>query len=119
MGGWNGGWWEIGGMVVGGWWEDRGRDGGCHGAPLELQRGSQGPAPVASEKSGPFSSCERPVGIPFESLLVNRSVSRVQSGNSMFLCSGDWDLGLPIKVQLGSQASSGVEAWNSAFLLSC
>ena len=110
---------EGGGRLVGRWWEDRGRDGGCHGAPLELQRGSQGPAPVASEKSGPFSSCERPVGIPFESLLVNRSVSRVQSGNSMFLCSGDWDLGLPIKVQLGSQASSGVEAWNSAFLLSC
>ena len=56
VGRWIGGWWEIGGTVVGGWWEDRGRDGGCHGAPLELQRGSQGPARVASEKSGLFSS---------------------------------------------------------------
>ena len=119
VGGWTEGWWEIGGTVVGGWWEDRGRDGGCRGAPLELQRGSQGPACVASEKSSPFSSCKGPVGIPFESLPVNRSVSRVQSGNSMFLCSGDWDLGLPIKFQQGSQASTGVEAWNSAFLLSC
>ena len=41
---------------------------------------------------------------------MNRAVSRVQSGNSVFLSSGDRDLGLPIKVQLGSQASSGVEA---------
>ena len=82
--------------------EDRGRGGGCRGAPLELQRGSQGPARVASEKSGPFSSCEGPIRIPLESLPVNRSVSRVQSGNSVFLSGGDQDLGLPIKVQLGS-----------------
>ena len=46
-------------------------------------------------------------------------MSRVQSGNSVFLSSGDRDLGLFIQVQLGSQASSGVEAWNSAFLSSC
>ena len=50
---------------------------------------------------------------------MNKAVSRVQSGNSVFLSSGDRDLGLPIKVQLGSQASSGVEALNSAFLSSC
>ena len=33
-------------------------------------------------------------------------MSRVQSGNTVFLSSGDRDLGLPISVQLGSQASS-------------
>ena len=97
-----GDWWDGGGRVLGGWLEDRGRGGGCRGAPLELQRGSQGPARVASEKSGPFSSCEGPIRIPLESLPVNRSVSRVQSGNSVFLSGGDQDLGLPIKVQLGS-----------------
>ena len=80
--------------------------------------GPQGPAPVASEKSSLFSSCEGHVGILLESLLVNRAVSRVQLGNSVF-SSGDRDLRLFIKVQLGSQASSGVEAWNSAFLSNC
>ena len=49
---------------------------------------------------------------------MNRAVSKVQSGNSVFLSGGNRDLGLHIKVQLGSQASSGVEAWNSAFLSS-
>ena len=50
---------------------------------------------------------------------MNRSMYRVQSGNSVFLSSSERDLGLPIKVQQGSQASPGVEAWNSAFLSSC
>ena len=96
--------------------------GGKLGAPLKLRQGTQGPqgpAPVASEKSGLFSSCKGHVGILLESLLVNRAVSRVQLGNSVFFSSGDRDLGLFIKVQLGSQASSGVKAWNSAFLSSC
>ena len=69
--------------------------------------GTPGSARVASEKSGLFSSCEGHVGIPFESLQVNRAVSRVHSGNSVFLSGEDRDLGLPIRVQLGSQASSG------------
>ena len=46
-------------------------------------------------------------------------MSRVQSGNSVFLSSGDRDLGLFIQVQLGSQASSDVEAWKSSFVSSC
>ena len=50
---------------------------------------------------------------------MNRAVSRVQLGNSVFLSSSDRDLGLFIKVQRGRQALSGVEAWNSAFLSSC
>ena len=39
---------KVVGRMVAGWWEG--------GVPLELQRGSQGLARVASEKSGPFSS---------------------------------------------------------------
>ena len=38
------------------------------------------------------------VGIPLESLPENRSLSRFQSGNSVFLSGRDRDLGLPIKV---------------------
>ena len=63
--------------------------------------------------------CEGPIRIPLELLPVNRAMSRVQSGNSVFLSGGNRDLRLPIKVVLGSQASSGVVAWNSAFLSSC
>ena len=50
---------------------------------------------------------------------MNRALSRVQSGNSLFLSGSDWNLQLPIKVQQGSQALPGVEAWTSAFLSSC
>ena len=64
-------------------------------------------------------SCEGHVRIPLESLPAKSAVSKVQSGNSVFLPGSDRDLGLFIKVQRGSQASSGVEAWNSAFLSSC
>ena len=66
-----------------------------------------------------FLSCEGLVGIPLEILPVNSAMSRVQSGNSLFLSGGDRHLGLPIKAQQGSQALPGVEAWNSVFLLSC
>ena len=89
VGEWIGGWWEGGGRVdwkvVGVLWENRGRDGGCGGVHLELQRGSQGLVRVASDNSGLFSSYEGPVGIPLESLLVNRSVSRVHSELSVSL----------------------------------
>ena len=84
-----------------------------------MQRAPQEPARVASEKWGLFSSCEGHVGIPLDSLLENRAVSRVQSGNSVFLSGSDRDLGLFIKVQRGRQALSGVKAWNSAFLSIC
>ena len=87
--------------------------------PLNLQQGPQGPTHVALEKTGLFLMYEGHVGIPLESLPANRPVSRIQSGNSVFLSGGDRDLRLPIKVQLGSQASPGVEAWNSAFLSIC
>ena len=96
---------------------------------LELRREASGSSQVATGTSGSRSccfsevrslwSCEGHVRIPLELLPANRAVSRVQSGNSVFLYGGNRDLGLPIKVQLGSPASSGVEAWNSAFLSGC
>ena len=58
--------------------------GGKLGVPLDLRWGPPGPARVASEKSGLFSSCKGPVWIPHKSLPINRAVSRVQSGNSVF-----------------------------------
>ena len=113
-----GGWWRM----VGGWWEGGWRIVGRVVVVVGLLSSCNGNLRdrlVLPEKSGLFSSCEGPVGIPLESLPVNRSVSRVQSGNSVFLSCGNRNLWLPIEVQLGSQASSGVEAWNSAFLSSC
>ena len=75
-----------------------------------MQQGHQGPARVASEKSVLFLSSEGHIRIPLESLPVNRAVSPVQSGNSVFLSGSDRDLGLFIKVQCWNQALSGVEA---------
>ena len=96
---------------------------------LELRREASGSSQVATGTSGSRSccfsevrslwSCEGHVRIPLELLPVNRAMSRVQLGNSVFLSGSDRDLRLPIKVQLGNQASSGVEARNSAFLSSC
>ena len=45
---------------------------------LELQREPQGPARVASAKSGLSYSCEWHVRIPLELLPANRAVCRVQ-----------------------------------------
>ena len=45
---------------------------------LELRREPQGPARVASAKSGLSYSCEWHVRIPVELLPVNRAVCRVQ-----------------------------------------
>ena len=42
------------------------------GLPLKLRRGPQGPTCIASKKSSLFSSCEGHIGIPRESLMVNR-----------------------------------------------
>ena len=51
--------------------------GGKLGVPLELQWVPQGPACVASEKSGLFPSCERHVRIPLQLLPGKKVVSRV------------------------------------------
>ena len=71
---------------------------------------------VLPQRSQLSSSCEGHVRIPLESLPVNRAVSRVQLGNSVFLSSGDQDLGLPIKEKT---ASSRVDRGISWFFSSC
>ena len=70
-------WWEGGGRVLGRWWAGAGRIVGGVGFAvglLSLQGGSQGPACIASEKSGLFSSCEGPIRIPLESLPGNSQI---------------------------------------------
>ena len=97
---------------------------------LELRQEPWGSSRVATGISGTSSWLPQRSQVYFRVARVSsgflssrcwrmRAVSRVQSGNSVFLSSGVRDLGLPIKVQQGSQASRGVEAWNSTFLSSC
>lgn len=57
-------------------------------------------------------------GIPLESLQGNKASSRVEAGNSGYLCSSDWDLRDPIEFQKGSQSSSHIETWYLVFLSS-
>ena len=56
------------------------------------------------------------LGIPLTLLQGNRTSSRVEVGNSVFLSICNRDLGVPVKFQHGSHALSRIEAWNSAFL---
>ena len=62
------------------------------GVPLELRRGPQGLARVASVKSSLYA-CEGIFGIPLQSLPGPRSSSGVEAGTSGFLSSTDRDLG--------------------------
>ena len=99
-------------MVVHGlWWESWGSSG--------VSVGISGAGSCCLREIRSLFEFQGPVATPVESLLVNRTVSSVSLGNSVFLSGSNWDLGLPIKVQLGNQASSVVEAHNSAFLSSC
>ena len=52
-------------------------------------------------------SCERPTGIPLQSLPGPRSSSGVEAGTSGFLSSADMDFGVPLEFQQWSQSSSG------------
>ena len=98
-------------VVLGLWWESWGSSG--------VSVGISGAGSCCLREIRSLFEFQGPVATPVESLLVNRTVSSVSLGNSVFLSGGDRDLGLPIKVRLGNQASSGVEACNSAFLSSC
>ena len=64
--------------------------------PLELGRGPQGPARVASGKSSLHASCEGPLKIPLQSVPGLKSSSEAEAGTSGFLSSADMDLGVPI-----------------------
>ena len=66
------------------------------GVPLELRRGPQGPARVASGKSSLHASCEGPLKIPLQSVPGLKSSSEAEAGTSGFLSSADMDLGVPI-----------------------
>ena len=63
---------------------------GNFGVPLELRRGPQGPAHVASEKSSLHASCEGPLGIPLQSVLGSMSLSGVEAGTSVFFSGVTW-----------------------------
>ena len=88
------------------------------GVPLELQWGTQGPAPVASGKSSLHASCEGPLRIPLQSLPGLRSSSGVEAGISGFLSHAYMDLGVPLGFAQESQASSRVETCTSTLLSS-
>ena len=75
---------KMNGRVVGGCWEDSGRGGLCRGAPL-LARGISGTGLYCLREVRSLFEFEWHVGIPLESLPENRSLSRFQSGNSVFL----------------------------------
>ena len=79
------------------------------GVPLELWWGSQGPPPVASEKSILHTSCEGPLGIPLQSPPGSRFSSQLEARTSVFLSSADMDLGVPLEFPQGSQASPPLE----------
>ena len=64
---------------------------------LELRRGPQVPALVASGKSSLHVSWEGPLGIPLQSVPDPRSSSGAEATTSGFLSSDDMDLGVPIE----------------------
>ena len=75
---------------------------------FELPRGPEGASNVVSGKSGIFSSCDGPLGIPLKLVQVTRASSLVEAGNSRFLSSSDRDFGVPMEIPLRSQTSSCV-----------
>ena len=105
MGGWNGGWWEIGGRVdwrvVGGSWDGWGLPWGSSRVATGIS--GTGSYFIASEKSGLFSSCKGPVGIPLESL----------PGNSGSLSCCLREVKSPFKLQGRARECSGVMAGES------
>ena len=68
---------------------------------LELRRGPQGPARVASGKSSLHVSCEEPLGIPLQSVPDPRSSSGAEAATSDFLFRADMVLGVPMEFPQG------------------
>ena len=85
------------------------------GVPLELQRGPQGPAPVASGKYSLDASCQEPLGIPLQSVPDPRSSSGAEAATSDFLFRADMVLGVPMEFPQGVMPRPG---WRHASLLS-
>ena len=85
---------------------------------LELRRGPQVPALVASGKSSLHVSFEGPLGIPLQSLPGPRSSCGFEAVTSGFLSNADMDVRVPLEIPQGSQASSRVATCKSALLSS-
>ena len=74
---------------------------------LELRRGPQGPARVASGKSSLHVSCEGPLGIPLQSVPDPRSSSGAEAATSDFLFRADMVLGVPMEFSQGVMPRPG------------
>ena len=90
---------------------------------LDLRRGPQGPALVASGKTSTHASCSGasrgPLGFPLPSMLGPKTLCGVSAGTCRFLSSADMHLGVLLESPQGSQSSSRVGACTCAFLPSC
>ena len=90
---------------------------------LDLRRGPQGPALVASGKASPLASCSGAsrgsLRFPLPSMLGPKTLCGVSAGTSGFLSSADTDLGVLLKTPQGSRSLSRVRACTCAFLPSC
>ena len=85
------------------------------GVPLELRRGLQGPAPVASGKSSLHTNCGETLGFLLQSVPGPRSSSGVEAGTSGFLSNADMYLGVPLEFPQGIQSSSCVRPASPLF----
>ena len=75
------GWWEGGGRIVGGMVVALGLLSSCNGDLRDRL--------MLPHRNQVCFQFEGPVGIPLELLPLNRAMSRVQFGNSVFLSGGD------------------------------
>ena len=86
---------------------------------LDLRRGPQGPALVASGKANPHASCSGASRDPLPSMLRLKTMCGVGVETCGFLSSADMNLGVLLESPQGTQSSSRVRASKCAFLPSC
>ena len=86
---------------------------------LDLRRGPQSPALVASGKASPHGVARGPLGIPLPWMPGPKTLCGVGAGTGGFLSSADMRLGVLLESHEGSQNSSRVGACTYAFLPSC
>ena len=83
---------------------------------LDLRRGHQGPALVASGKSSPHASCSGASRYSSPSMPGPKTMCGFRAGSLGFLSSADIDLGVLLESPQGSQSSSRVGACTCASL---
>ena len=90
---------------------------------LNLRRGPQGPALVASGKASTHASCSGasrgPLGFPLPSMLEPNTLCGVSVGTCRFLSSADMHLGVLLESPQGSQCSPREGACTCVSLPSC